>query len=120
MNIPEGWQLVPKELTEEMIVAGQAQPFMRASVFLTAESIIDRYRAMLAAAPHPPAVASDNAAVEAAAAAMFESNLAFKNTAGTVPWTWDLINDENKRYWRDLARVALASLRKTSAPGDSA
>lgn len=48
MIIPEGWQLVPKEPTQEMMGAADQLP----EVF----SIGDEYRAMLAAAPSPVAV----------------------------------------------------------------
>ena len=43
-QIPEGWQLVPKEPTIEMKIAGDAATWWCA----------DKYRAMLAAAPKEP------------------------------------------------------------------
>jgi hypothetical protein len=51
--IDPAWQLVPKEPAAEMVLAGQEPPFS-AGTYLTAESMIARYRAMLAAAPFPP------------------------------------------------------------------
>ncbi len=45
-KVPEGWQLVPKEATDEMITAGDA--------YLDGLSMLhDAYEAMLAAAPKP-------------------------------------------------------------------
>lgn len=45
--IPEGWQLVPKEPTREMLAE------IKFMDVITDQAMTDRYRAMLVAAPHP-------------------------------------------------------------------
>jgi len=46
----EGWKLVPVEPTDAMILAGAQSPGKKWG-HLAAESVVHRYRAMLAAAP---------------------------------------------------------------------
>lgn len=64
MNIPEGWQLVPKEPTPEMLLASK---FCTAGAKSVEACDCAIYAAMLAAAPTPqesapPLLASQNSA----------------------------------------------------------
>lgn len=52
--VPEGWKLVPVKPTEEMEVAGSAAETVHVECVAYADAAII-YRAMLAAAPPPPA-----------------------------------------------------------------
>ena len=55
-------------------------------------------------APHPQE--SGDGWIEEVAAAMFESNPVFTNTKGQKRWTWEMIGEDQKEYWRGLACVA--------------
>lgn len=55
MKFPEGWKLVPVEPTTEMVVAA----FDAIPASLLDVKIRTHYRAMLAAAPHPPSAQAE-------------------------------------------------------------
>lgn len=52
--VPEGWQLVPKEPTREMIEAGRHQVNFARDAGAGSQKAIHAYRAMLSAAPRAP------------------------------------------------------------------
>lgn len=51
MEMPEGWKLVPIEITDEMIDAGEKALAASGDPIL---AIINVYLALIAAAPEPP------------------------------------------------------------------
>jgi hypothetical protein len=75
MKIPKGWQLVPVELTPHMYTRG-------IQISLDAPDV---YKALLAAAPTPPAQHSDDEAVDRFAQAM-KLKLAEKRAQGYGGW----------------------------------
>ena len=60
-SVPEGWQLVPKYETQEMIEAGKVAAERNMLKPIYGSAILDAYRAMLAAAPTPDDVALKSA-----------------------------------------------------------
>jgi hypothetical protein len=44
--------------------------------------------------------------IEEVAAMMYAAALAFTNTIGRKGWAWELVDEETKIYWRNLAKLA--------------
>lgn len=65
-RVPEGWQLVPRELTKEMFYARDRAPFVWGDTFATVQL---QWREMLSAAPQPEAVKAEPVAHWSIAAA---------------------------------------------------
>ena len=98
----DGWQLVPVEMTRQMIAAGWEVGVMG----MDRDGPQAVYRAMLAAAPAQPAVHPDNAAVDRFAAAM-KDKLAKAREKGRSGW-----NDPAQCSVEFLAKLLVEHLSK--------
>lgn len=63
----------------------------------------------------PPSEPNE-AVVERAARAMYETEHAYKDSTGREHWTWANTFDETRKYWRGLARAALAAMPSVTGP----
>jgi len=107
-HVPEGWQLVPKEPTPDMIEAARNTDFKVAA-----------YRAMLSAAPRPlPAVGGDIERLCAIHHDAYEAAASARGWATNLDCrcSWADLPEANKDTMRAAMRVLLAELHREPQP----